>query len=439
MNKFDKYENRQLGYYSSTLLIVAAMMGTGIFTLTGYLSKNLNTPYLMISAWVIVGVISLCGALTYAEISSAYNDSGGEYLFLSKLIHPSIGFISGWVSFIVGFSAPSAAAAVAFGVYLSSAFGVNISTFLAIFIVILFSFIHIRGVKIGSYLQNILTVLKILLVIIFLIFGMHAYYYLNKIGLDYIYNPNEIFTTNYATSLIFISYAYAGWNMVVYIGGEIKNPERNIPLSLITATLIVSLLYVAINILYINVLSFNEMNNILEIGYVAMNKLYGVSISKYFSIGISLALASMISSLIMTGPRVYMKIGNDYIFLNQLSVKSKYNTPAVSIIFQCCITIIMIITTSYEHLLYYIGFVLSIFTTLTASCIFIVRKKNIKTKFHTPLYPLPPLIFIMFNLAMIFSVMSESPYISLVGIITIIIGYLIYLISSKKTLNIIRY
>jgi APA family basic amino acid/polyamine antiporter len=425
-------DERSLGFFSATLIIIAAMIGTGVFTLTGFLVENLSSPFLMISAWILVGVISLCGALCYAEISSLYNENGGEYLFLSRLVHPSVGFLSGWASFIVGFSAPGAASAVAFGTFCSAVIGTNIRIPLALLVVLLFSVIHIRGLKTGGYLQNMLTVLKVLLVFIFLVFGSIVFFLPKNHMPHWDISLSELFRPGYATSLLFISYAYAGWNMVVYIAGEIKRPERNIPLALIAATVIVSVLYVMINVIYLHILTFDEMNGVLEIGYLAMRKLYGDAVGGYFSLGISLALVSMVSSLLMAGPRIYMKVGDDFKLFRSLSLKSSYDTPVIAIIMQCVLTMLLIVTMSYEHLLYYIGFVLSIFTVLTVSCVFYVRAKQMPAKFKMPLYPLPPVLFLVFNVIMLYNNVLQRPLESLVGALTLLAGYGLYLYAAKK-------
>ena len=411
------------------------MMGTGIFTLTGFMVKYLPDPSLMISAWIMVGFISLCGALSYAEISSVFHENGGEYLFLSKLIHPSLGFMSAWVSFIVGFSAPCAAAATAFGAYAATITGYNSNIQLALLIVVFFSIIHIVGVRTGGYIQNALTLLKIILVILFLVLGSASVAGNPAFVFNFPKNYHNISNPNIWTSLLLISYAYAGWNTAVYISGEIKKPARNIPLALISGTLVVSVLYVAINYIYIKSVSFKEMDGVLEIGFIVMKKLYGNAIGSYFSAGIALALASMISALIMAGSRLYMKIGTDFHVFRSISKRSSQNTPVKAIILQCVITLLLIITMNYERLLYYIGFTLNIFSMLTVASVFIIRKKKISTTFQVPFYPFTPLIFICFNLIILFQTIIQRPIESTIGFVTIFIGYVIYYFAAKHDKN----
>ena len=426
-----KGEERTLGYFSATLIIIAAMMGTGIFTLTGFVIKYLPDPSLMISAWIMVGFISLCGALSYAEIASVFHENGGEYLFLSKLVHPSLGFMSAWVSFIVGFSAPCAAAATAFGAYTATITGFNSNIPSALLIVVFFSVIHIIGVRMGGYIQNALTLLKVILVILFLILGSAFFAGNHAFVFSLPKDSHNIFNPDFWTSLLLISYAYAGWNTAVYISGEIKNPARNIPLALISGTLVVSILYVAINYIYTQTLSFTEMDGVLEIGFTVMRKLYGNSIGNYFSAGIALALASMISALIMAGPRLYMKIGSDFHVFKSMSIKSSQNTPIQAIVLQCIITSLLIVTMNYERLLYYIGFTLNIFSMITVACVFIIRKKKLATTFQVPFYPFTPLLFICFNAIIVYQTIFQRPIESAIGFATIFIGYIIYYFAAK--------
>jgi len=428
----DAVENkRELGYFSATMIIIAAMIGTGIFTVTGYVIEYIPDPKHMIYAWIVVGFISLCGALSYAEISSVFYENGGEYLFLSKLIHPSVGFMSAWVSFIVGFSAPCAAAATAFGGYVSTILPYFSPVLSALAIVFYFSFVHIMGVKTGSYIQNILTVLKIVLVIVFIILGSAVATNVNIFTLDNVFSKSNTSNINILSSLLFISYAYTGWNTATYISGEIKNPKKNIPLAMITGTIIVSVFYVFVNIIYMQTLSNKEMEGVLEIGYITMRKLYGASVGNYFSIGTAIALASIISALIMAGSRLYDKVGSDYKLFKNISVKSSQNIPVAAILVQCFIIVVLIISMNFERLLYYIGFTLNIFSVLTVISVFVIRKKEMYSAFRVPLYPITPLVYIIFNIVVLFQTIICRPAESIIGFLTIFAGYILYCYAMK--------
>ncbi|WP_287373891.1 amino acid permease [Prosthecochloris sp.] len=423
--------SRKLGYFSATAIIIAVMIGTGVFTLTGFIAQNISSQTLIIAAWGLGGVISLCGALSYAELASYMPESGGEYYFLSRLMHPSIGFLSGWVSFIAGFSAPVAASAVALGTY-SSAFWNSINPIsVALISVIILSIMHIIDTKFGSYIQNMLTLIKILLIFFFISIGYFGASEKNVFMNNHENHFDAFFHEDFLASMLLISYAYAGWNMAAYIGGEIKNPKKNLPLSLITGTLFVAFIYILINIIYLKILTINDIKGVLEIGYLSMKTLYGDSIGRWFSLGISIALISMISALLMAGPRIYMMVGNDYKIFKLLSIKTSRDTPIISIILQASVAIILIITMSYESLLYYIGFTLTIFSVLAVSCVFLLRANGHNSNFKTPLYPLVPLVFICSNLLILFYTIQKKPIESTIGFVTIVTGFIIYIFAKS--------
>jgi len=257
---------RKLGLFPATNIVVANMIGAGIFTTSGLLMSGLNNPVLMIALWVAGGIIALCGALSYGELGAAMPGAGGEYLFLSRLYSPIFGFLSGWVSFIVGFSAPIAASALGFSEYFTRAVpGLALwlqnngimepkltSKLLAISVILIFTAIHYRGIKYGARIQNALTILKILLIVILLTAGFSS-----GRGDFSNFTRTAGVTSGLAgwktigLSLMWIMFAYSGWNASTYLGAEIKNPSRNLPGSLIYGTLIVMVLYLGLNVLYV--------------------------------------------------------------------------------------------------------------------------------------------------------------------------------------------
>jgi len=276
---------RKLGLFPTTNIVVANMIGAGIFTTSGLLLAGLNNPLLMLALWVVGGIIALCGALSYGELGAAMPGAGGEYHFLSKLYHPLFGFLSGWVSFIVGFSAPIAASAMGFSEYFCRALpgipgwfestGIMgpaaTKTFLSVSVILIFTLIHYRGIKTGALIQNILTLLKVALIVFLLLAG-------------FISGNGEVsnFTTGgwvapglagwktIALSLMWIMLAYSGWNASTYLGGEIKNPSKILPRSLILGTGIVMLIYLALNVLYIYGINPDEMKGVVSVGGLAM-------------------------------------------------------------------------------------------------------------------------------------------------------------------------
>lgn len=443
---------REIGFFSAVILVVANMIGTGIFTTSGFIMKELGNPQTMLLCWFVGGIFALCGALCYGELGAMFPHAGGEYVFLRESFGKCMGFLSGWISLIVGFSAPIAAASIAFATYFFRFFslpldpsmtfsilGVNIISIsplciVAIGTIIIFSLIHFHSLRVGSSVQNVLTLFKLVVIFVFIVSGLlwgHGSTSHFSEALD----MSAVFQDKFAISLIFVSFAYSGWNAVAYLGAEIERPTRNIPLALFTGTLIVMSLYMLLNIVYVYALPVNEMSEVLEVGAKSAVFLFGDHISKYFSGAIAVGLLSVISAMIMTGPRVYYAMAKDEVFFDLFGkVNTSRNTPGYSIFLQAGIAILMVITASFDKLLLYIGFTLSLFAMLTVAGMIRLRiKKPAQTSnYKTFGYPLTPLLFIAGNLWIIYFCIRSRPVTVLFGLGTIVSGLIFYVYFNNK-------
>ncbi len=443
---------REIGFYTATILVIANMVGTGIFTTSGFVIKELGSPTAMLLCWMAGGVFALCGALCYGELGSRYPQAGGEYVYLKETFGKGMGFLSGWISLVVGFSAPIAAAAIAFAIYLFQMLSIaakppltipimgipvvsiSLQSLVAIGIVILFSVVHYHSLKVGSRVQNLLTLFKITIVVAFISAGFLSD---NGTAANFMLESksSDGFAEKFAVSLIFVSFAYAGWNASAYIGGEIQNPGRNIPLSLLVGTVIVTGLYLLLNVIYIYALTPAQMSGSVDVGARAAISLFGKNVSKFVSGAIALGLLSVLSAMIMTGPRVYYAMSKDKIFFEFFAKISKTrHTPAHSIFLQAGIAIVLIITASYEKLLIYIGFTLSLFAMLTVAGLVRLRLKNGANPdgYRTFGYPVTPFIFIIGNLWIIWFSVKSRPVPALCGMATIGIGLCAYLYFKRR-------
>ena len=442
---------REIGLFSATILVIANMIGTGIFTTTGFIMAELNHPGALLTCWLFGGIFALCGALCYGELGAKFSRAGGEYVFLRESFGKPMGFLSGWISLIVGFSAPIAAASLAFSQYVFHAaavtanpkyvvsfFGVPAITFslmnlTAVGVIILFSLVHYHSLLTGSRVQNGLTIFKTALIVGFILCGFAV----GEGSWDNFAAPasfTDFKMEQFAVSLIFISFAYSGWNASAYLGGEIKNPQKNIPLSLLFGTLVVVVLYMLLNMLYIYSMPAGEMNNVLDIGAKSATALFGGHISRYFSGAVGVGILSVLSAMIMTGPRVYYAMAKDGIFFSPFGrVNRERHTPASSIFLQAAIAIILVLTSSFNALLIYIGFTLSIFALMTVAGMMRLRKKypEAKSPYRTFGYPLTPLLFITGNLWIILFSLKSRPVSSLFGLATIGTGLLMYWYFSR--------
>ncbi|HDZ40710.1 MAG TPA: amino acid permease [Bacteroidetes bacterium] len=437
---------RSLGLFPATNIVIANIIGAGIFTTSGLLMADLGSPLLLIVLWAVGGIIAICGALSYGELGANMPEAGGEYMFLSRIFHPALGFLSGWVSFIVGFSAPIAASALGFSDYLIRAFPglaewISGYTFLsvnstgkmfAVVVVLAFTLIHSRGIKSGSKVQNILTILKIVLVTGLIVAGLafgdgnvENFRAENTLG-----NGLSGWKT-IGLSVMWIMFAYSGWNASTYIGSEIKKPKLNLPGSLLIGTGLVIILYLLLNAVYIYAIPPGEMKGVISVGGLAMGRLFGPGAETVFSLLIAFALFSSLSAYIIIGPRVYFSMARDGLFFKSVAkIHHRHNVPTYSIYLQSLIAIIFILTGTFDQILTYMGFSLGIFPILTIAGSFKIRKTG-KIQTRIPGFPVPQLVYISTGLMILVLSFMERPVESSIALGTVAAGIPAYLLFRK--------
>ena len=438
-------ERQKIGLYAATAIVAANMIGTGVFTSLGFQVLSLQTGFAIVALWLIGGIAALSGALSYGELSAAMPRSGGEYHLLSKIYHPVAGFLSGWVSVAVGFTAPIAAASMAMGEYLSR---VLVSMGLigksgkpAAVIVIamagvtLVSLVHLLNVKIVSRFQVFFTGLKIGLILMLIVCG-----FILSGGQEVSFMPDSagidsIFTAGFAVSLVYVMYSYSGWNASIYVAGDIEKPGRHLPLSLIFGTLIVALLYVPINAVFMYSTPVSEMKGQVDVGYIAASNIFGATGGLIMGLLISIGLISAISSMVWTGPRVTQVMGEDMRILKFLSATNRNGVPHVSLLFQYLLVIVLILTSSFDAVINYIGFILSLSSFLTVLGVIILRfrEPGMTRPYRTWLYPVTPVIYLLVAGWMMFFVVKGKPVVFLAGLGTLILGLILYFINRAVT------
>ncbi len=404
------------------------MIGTGIFTSLGFQVLELRTGFALLFLWLLGGISSLIGAMAYAELGTAMPRSGGEYHFLSRIYHPALGFVSGWISFIVGFAAPTAAAATALSAYLMAAMDIipgeglfNAGQIFSILVILLLSMLHARYKRAGASFQNIMTSLKILVLLLFILAGI-----LTRTDHSLDFSPTqaslkEIISPAFAIAIFFVSFAYSGWNAAAYIIGEMEKPGRNIPISLITGTLLVTVLYIGITYVFLKVIPLGTMAGKIEIGFLFGQELVGIDAGRVLGGLFSLLLFSTVSSLVITGPRVTQVMGEDYPVIRWFSHTSVFDTPARAIYIQAGIAIVYLTTSTFEQMITYIGFTLNLMTLLTVLGMMLYRRKlpsGNASVYRVRPYPLLPIIFLLINTWIMIYGLIYRPAESLAGIIT---------------------
>lgn len=417
------------------------MVGTGVFTSLGFQVIGIKSVFALLFLWLTGGLIALCGALTYGELAVRLPRSGGEYNYLSKIYHPALGFLSGWVSATVGFAAPMAIAAISFGKYFSKVVPGANELQLAAGLIIFLSLINISSFKFGSSFQTFFTILNILLIITITIAGMklanHTHFHFSTTSKDF----SDIASLSFATSLVYVSYAYSGWNSATYIAGEINKPSINLPKALFLGSLIVTLLYISLNFVFLYAVPTDDLAGKLEVADVAAMAILGTEGAMIINTVISIGLIASVNSMMIAGPRVTKIIGEDFPFFNFLAKTNNQGSPILAISWQAFIALVLIFTSKFEEVLAYIGLTLSLFTTLTVAGIFVLRYRDQKNDtlhhgYKTWGYPITPIIFIFLELWMIYNICTNPDQLktSLLGLVTVLSGLIVYIIirSNQK-------
>jgi APA family basic amino acid/polyamine antiporter len=434
---------REIGAITATGIVVANMIGAGIFTTTGILAGLLPGPVWIIGCWALGGLIAIVGALCYAELATRMPEEGGEYVYLKRLYHPALGFLTGWTSFIVGFSVPIAASAMGFAEYtfanliyrfgeLSPALVALLSKLIAISVIVLFTGLHYLGVRLGGAVQNGLTVVKIIIVLGLATGGMLV----GGGGINRLLStsaePTNLF--GIGTAMMLVMFAYSGWNASAYIAGEIRRPQRTLPISLLTGTVIVILLYLAINTFILNAVPYDDLKGTIAVVEVATVAALGIEVGSLLGLLVGVALLSSLSAFIMIGPRVYYAMAQDRMFFSfAAKVHPRFGVPGRSILIQGCIAVAMVTIGSFEQLLVYIGFALGIFPCLAVAGIFIARRRKIgdSTAVKVWGYPVTPVLFLVASLTLMAVAWINRPLESTAAIVTVLIGVPCYFLVAR--------
>lgn len=439
---------RELTITNCTALVISNMIGTGIFTTTGYLAGDLGRPWLVLTVWVVGAVVAVAGCLVYAELGVNFPRSGGEYVYLREAWGPAWGFMSGWISFFAGFSAPIAAGALAFSEYLGQFFpslsirrgdGASVAPaplhlgngqWVALGVIAAFALANVLGLTLAAKLQNVLTALKLGVLGVFLALaftvGQGRW---SNFALASARSSTHSVGAQFAVSLIFVMFAYSGWNAASYVAEEMKTPERTLPVALLTGTIIVALFYVALNAAFIYALPLESLKGVVRVGAAAASALFGGRVGGLFSAIMAVALLSCVSAMVLVGPRVYFAMAQDRCFLpGAARVHSRWRTPVQAILYQAAASAAMVLTGTFEALIYYIGFALIAFAALATAGIFRMRRrpdwKHLRAvSWH---YPVVPAVFIGASLWMLGYTLALRPTESLLGLLTIACGGLLY-------------
>jgi basic amino acid/polyamine antiporter, APA family len=384
--------------------------------------------------WVVGGLAALCGALCYGELSAALPRSGGEYHFLSRIYHPAFGFMAGFVSATVGFAAPIALAAMAFGKYFVGVFGAGSPIVLSFLVVWVVAAFHLVNLQVGSAFQNISTLVKLVLIGALITAGFCVP---SKQPISFLPAAGDtisIFSGSFAIALVYVMYSYSGWNAAAYITGEIKRPEKNVPRSLLTGTGLVIVIYVLLNAAFLATTPLGELKGQLDVALITGKHIFGSTGGRVAGAVICLGLISSISSMTWIGPRVTMSMGEDHWLLRLLGRKNRHGIPRNAIILQLLIVNLLLLTRSFEDVVRYTQFSLLLCSLLAVLGVIVVRftRPNMPRPYRVWLYPLPPLLFSMITVWMMFYLLRWHTTESLAGLGTALLGLLLYFCAGKR-------
>jgi basic amino acid/polyamine antiporter, APA family len=426
---------RTIGFVTASSIVIANIIGTGIFTSLGFQLVDIQSGFPLLMLWIIGGITALCGALCYGELSAALPRSGGEYHFLSEIYHPALGFMAGFVSATVGFAAPIALAAMAFGKYFVGVFDVGSPVVLSFVVVWVVTLFHLQNLQIGSAFQNVWTIVKLLLIGALIAAGFLVEPKQEITFLPQASDTISIFGGAFAVALVYVMYSYSGWNASSYIIGEVKKPEKNVPRSLLAGTLIVIAAYVFLNAIFLATTPQEEMRGQLEVGLIAGKHIFGANGGRVAGAIICLGLVSAISSMTWIGPRVSMSMGEDHWLLRLLGRKNPHGIPTNAIVLQVLIVNVLLLTRSFESVVQYTQFSLLLCSLFTVLGVMVLRatRPEIARPYRVWAYPLPPIIFAVITLWMMFYLLRSKTIESLAGLATALIGLLLYFCAGKRS------
>ncbi|MBT6482635.1 MAG: amino acid permease [Gammaproteobacteria bacterium] len=426
-------------HFTVMAVVVANMVGTGVFTSLGFQLLDIRSGFVLLALWAVGGLAAVCGAMTYAELGAAMPRSGGEYNFLTRIYHPSVGFVSGWVSATVGFAGPTALAAMTFAAYGTSVFQMGENAWLekslAAALVIALTLVHASNRRNSGALQVIFTILKVAIIVVFCSAALFAVDSPQPVTFLPVAGDGALLTSGvFAVALIYVSFAYTGWNAATYLSSELENPQRTLPWILMGGTMIVTLLYVALNFTFLYTTPMDAMVGQVEVGFISAEAAFGELGGRFTGLVLAMLLVSTVSAMTMAGPRVIQVIGEDFPALNALSKKNKDGIPAIAIYIQSAIALLFIFSSTFESVLVFSGFTLALSSFTTVLGIFVLRwrQPDLPRPYRTFLFPLPPLIYLALTGWTLAFVLISRPVEGLFGLGIIGLGLIFYFLSSMK-------
>jgi APA family basic amino acid/polyamine antiporter len=433
---------------SAIALVIANMIGAGIFTTTGFQAADLRHPLLILALWVVGGLLALLGALCYGELAAMMPEAGGEYVYLRETYGPAFGFMSAFVSLTAGFSAAIASAVESFVVYLGHfapflsedrmILGrIGIVDVVAVGLVWLLVWIHMRPVRSGTGFNDAITALKVGGIVAIVL----AAATIGRGEAANLVTPSPSFVeldrgdtlAALGTSLIFVMFCYAGWNAAAYVAAEMEDPQRELPRALLLGTATVLLLYLALNAVYFYGASVDELAGEVEVGVVAARSLFGGWGVSFVTTVLCASIFASASAMTLAGPRVYWALGRDFAPFAALARIRPGGAPATALVVQGVVTSLFVLSGRVDQIQQYAGFTLSLFASLAVSCVIVLRRRrpSAPRPFRAWGYPWTPLLFLAVSLWMMFWAFRGRPLESSLALATVLMGGVLFALQRR--------
>ncbi|MFZ4399991.1 MAG: APC family permease [Bacteroidales bacterium] len=471
---------KSIGLFGAITIVAGSMIGSGIFIVSADISRNLGSPFYLLLTWLITGLITIIAALSYGELAGMMPKAGGQYVYLKEAFNPMIGFLYGWTFFLVIQTGTIAAVAVAFAKYTGvvipffsennilldlGVIKISAAQVLAIFSLILLTIINLRGIKNGKIIQITFTITKIIAISGLIILGLmvasdQSFWTLNFSDMwavkttlvenSKIVSIKEIsgiaILTTIGVAMVGTVFSSDAWNNVTFIAGEIKNPKRNIPLSLFWGVLIVTFIYILANLVYISILPLQgnpQATDVVgkgiqfatsdRVGVAAATRIFGSSAAFVMAILIMISTFGCNNGLVLSGARVYYAMAKDGLFFKRVADLNKFSVPGIALIIQCIWASALCLSGKYNDLLDYVVFAVLLFYILTIFGLFILRKKkpNADRPYKAFGYPVLPALYIFLALALCIDLLIYKPNYTWPGIIIVIIGIPVYFLMKR--------
>ena len=416
---------RRLGVPSLGAIVVANMIGAGVFTTSGFALADLGTPGRVMLAWLLGAVIALLGAVCYGALAARLRESGGEYLFLSRTLHPMAGFLAGWVSLWAGFTGAIALAAEAAQSYLAPWLPEGLPPDLVGSVaIVLAGILHTVGVGRGARIQNAAVAAKVIALLVLIGIGASQLPELPAPA------PLSFELGTFAVTLMWVSLSYSGWNAGVYVAGEARDPARTLPRSLLGGTLLVTLLYLALNWVFVHAAPVEELAGRPDVAAVAAAALGGDGLEALVRGILVLALLTSISSMVMIGPRVYARMADDGLFPKRLAFSGE--VPAAAIWLQVALAVLVLWVSGLRSQLTNLGWILGLFTALAVVGLLRLRAKEGAESVPIPGYPYVPVVFLVLVLALAGLALYAAGVVLIPALVVIGSGVVVYAVTKHS-------